>query len=72
MTTYRGYIIKPHKTFPRNYIVATEGQGGKIPNILSGIFTSTGFVQQIIDAYLDKPKIKRKYNASKTRTTSGD
>ena len=52
MIEYNGYQIKPHPTFPMQYVVATSGKGGKIPDILSGVFTSPSLVKSIIDAYL--------------------
>lgn len=52
MKIYRGYQIKPHKQYPAHYIIVTDGKGGKIPDILSGIFTSVNFCMAEIDAYL--------------------
>ena len=55
--TYRGYLIKPHPQFPVSFTVATEGRGGKIPDMLSGLFTSLGTVKNAVDQYLlTKPK----------------
>lgn len=51
--SYKGYIIKPHKQFPTSYVCVTEGQGGKIPDVLSGLFTSTGIIKHLIDQYLE-------------------
>jgi hypothetical protein len=54
---YEGYDIKPHKEVPTNYIVVTSGKGGKIPDILSGLFTTRAYAKAAIDAYLaSKPK----------------
>lgn len=49
--------MKPHKEFPTSFIVVTEGKGGKIPNVLSGLFTSFGLAKNTIDHYLDN-KVK--------------
>jgi len=54
---YKGYQIKPHKEIPTNYIVVTEGKGGKIPNALSGLFTSTGVAKTNIDSYLERKAV---------------
>ena len=53
MIEYRGYQIKPHKQLPTSYVVATTGQGGKIPDVLGGLFTSTGLIKKLIDQYLE-------------------
>lgn len=56
---YNGYQIKPHKEIPTCYIVVTDGKGGKIPDILTGLFTSVGIAKDKIDKYLDsKVKVK--------------
>lgn len=60
--TYRGYLIKPHKEFPTSVVIATEGKGGKIPDILQGLFTSLGTAKVEIDKYL----------ATKIKVTSND
>jgi len=49
---YRGYEIKPDKQYPSMLVVVTAGKGGKIPNVLSGLFTSKGLAKQLIDQYL--------------------
>jgi hypothetical protein len=53
MLIYRGYQIKPSKQFPASYVCATDGKGGKIPNVLDGLFTSAGLIKERIDLYLD-------------------
>lgn len=54
---YKGYDIKPHKEVPTCYIVVTSGKGGKIPDVLSGLFTSPAVAKYEIDRYLDtKPR----------------
>lgn len=50
--SYNGYDIKPHKEVPTNYIVVTSGKGGKIPNVLDGLFTTTVYAKEAIDKYL--------------------
>ncbi len=53
---YKGFIISSAPTSPSLYKVATEGQGGKIPNVLLGLFTSKDVVTQLIDMYLETQK----------------
>lgn len=50
---YRGYIVSPHPASPCLLTVAVEGRGGKIPNMLQGLFTSHHTVKGVIDRYLD-------------------
>ena len=57
MIIYKGYQIKPHSLYPNNYIVVTDGKGGKIPNVLDTLFTSTGLAKREVDNYLAK-KVK--------------
>lgn len=59
MTTYRGYLITPNPFSPTLYKVATEGRGGKIPDVLVGSFTSVGIVKHIIDHYLNDQEVSR-------------
>lgn len=49
---YKGYIIASAKGVGKAYTIATEGRGGKIPNIMLGLFTSRGSAMQVIDFYL--------------------
>jgi hypothetical protein len=51
---YQGYQIKPHKLYPTSWIVVTDGKGGKIPDVLSSMFTSVGIAKGEIDRYLTK------------------
>lgn len=53
---YKNYYIKPHKQYPNNYVVATVGQGGKIPNVLDTLFTSRQYAVEAIDLYLNTRK----------------
>lgn len=57
---YKGYLITPSKTSPGLYGVATEGRGGKIPNSLTGGYTTRGEAIKDIDRYLET---KEKVNA---------
>jgi hypothetical protein len=66
MQTYKGYQIKADKKHPGCLCVVTEGQGGKIPNILSGMYTTYSLAFRDIDTYLET-KIQRGRNA-KTET----
>lgn len=63
MIIYKGYQIKPHKAIPKLYIVTTDGKGGKIPDILSGMYTSTGVAKLAVDQYVDKKPKKETENA---------
>lgn len=58
ITIYKGYQIKPHKEYPSSCIIVTDGKGGKIPDVLSGLFTSKGLAALTIDKYLDT-KVKK-------------
>lgn len=49
---YNGYQIKPHRETPTSYIVVTSGKGGKIPNVLDGLFTTPAYAKETIDKYL--------------------
>lgn len=53
MNIYRGYQIKPHPQNPKSYIAVTDGKGGKIPDVLSGMFTHPNLIKRIIDSYLE-------------------
>lgn len=55
---YRGFLIKTSTMSPRLYNVATAGQGGKIPNVLNSLFTSTGIAKETIDMYLEQKELK--------------
>jgi NCAIR mutase (PurE)-related protein len=50
---HEGYQVKPHKEFPASSIIVTDGKGGKIPDMLSGMFTSPAIAMQTIDKYLE-------------------
>ena len=65
---HRGFLMTGT---PFGVTVATKGQGGRIPNVLLGLFTTYSVAQEAIDRYLDTPQGKGK-NASKANSTSGD
>lgn len=50
---YKGFILSAHPSSPTLLSVATEGRGGKIPNVLQGLFTSHNTVKAVIDLYLE-------------------
>ena len=52
MKIYKGYQIKPDKQYPNNCVIVTDGRGGKIPNVLDGLFTSVRIGMEAIDKYL--------------------
>ena len=55
---HKGYQVKPHTLTPNNYIVVTDGKGGKIPDCLTGMYTTPTLATYAIDLYLDS-KIKK-------------
>ncbi len=55
---HNGYEVKPHKEHPMSYIVVTAGKGGKIPNMLGGMFTSPTIAMNEIDKYLASKPLK--------------
>lgn len=64
---YKGYYIKGHKEYPSISVVVTAGQGGKIPDVLSGMYTSAGIAMSAIDKYLEsKPQKEANDNQRKT------
>ena len=46
---YKGYQIKPSPLSPKSCIIVTSGRGGKIPDVMNGMFTSIGIAKSIID-----------------------
>lgn len=60
---YKGYLITPASSGAKCYSIATAGRGGKIPDVMQGVFTSTGVAMQIIDIYLDGKEKKVKTDA---------
>lgn len=59
---YKGYQIKPHKEFAMNLIIVTAGKGGKVPDVLSGLYTNVNVAKQEIDKYLESKPQKGKQN----------
>jgi hypothetical protein len=57
--SYEGYYIKPHPHNPKSVVVVTQGQGGKIPACLDGLFTSVGIAKQAIDQYLPNKPVRK-------------
>ena len=53
---YKGYLIMGSAQSPSLFRVSTEGQGGKIPNVLQGLFTSRHVAMQLIDGYVGNQK----------------
>jgi hypothetical protein len=68
---YKGYDIKPHKEVPTCYIVVTSGKGGKIPDVLSGLYTTPVVAQAAIDKYLDSKPKKETKDAEAGDTSGG-
>ena len=62
---YKGYLITPTKGLGSAYEIVTAGQGGKIPNIMNGLFTSRGTAMQVIDSYLESKESAVKSNDKK-------
>lgn len=50
---YKSYEIRPHNNNPKTLIIVTPGKAGKIPNILSGLFTSYVIAKEAIDQYVE-------------------
>lgn len=50
---YKGYQIKSSPLSPKSCIIVTSGRGGKIPDVMNGMFTSIGVAKSIIDVYTD-------------------
>lgn len=63
---YLGYMVKPSKVFPSHLSIATVGQGGKIPNVLSGLFTSYKEATRAIDSYIADRPVKEKTDGKAT------
>jgi hypothetical protein len=70
VTEYKGYQIKPYREVPSCVVIVTAGQGGKIPDILSGVFTTRSTAMKEIDKYLDNKPVKEETNG-KARSKSG-
>jgi len=55
---YKNYLITPDKLTPSNYRIATAGRGGKIPDLMDGLFTSPNLAKEVIDVYLEKKEVE--------------
>ena len=49
---YKGYYISPVKEHPKSYYISTVGRGGKIPDMMTGSFTSITVAREVVDIYL--------------------
>lgn len=56
MKEYKGYYIKNDNKTPQLVSVVTVGKGGKIPNVLQGLFTSEKLAMDTIDRYVNGKK----------------
>lgn len=63
---YKGYYVQPHKEHPTCYIVVTIGKGGKIPDVLSGMYTTRSLAKFDIDNYLDTRPVKKEKTDDET------
>lgn len=50
---YKGYLITPSEVNPHSYKIATAGRGGKIPDVMGGLFTSIGWAKNVVDLYVE-------------------
>lgn len=57
MVLYKGYQVKVDKNNPNSWIVVTDGKGGKIPNSLTGHYTTPSIAMSHIDLYLDSKTV---------------
>jgi hypothetical protein len=58
ISIHKGFQIKPHPIVPTCYIVVTDGKGGKIPDVMSGLFTTRTIAQNVIDEYVQSKELK--------------
>jgi hypothetical protein len=54
MIIYNGFQIKPVTETPTLSLIVTDGKGGKIPNILSGYYTTKQYAKEAIDLYVNQ------------------
>lgn len=52
MIKYQDYVIRPNKTYPSSVEIYFPGKGGRLPDVLTGLFTSVGVAKEMIDRYL--------------------
>lgn len=55
---HKGYYIQPHKEHPSCYVVVTVGKGGRIPDCLSGMYTSRAIAKSEVEVYVANRPIK--------------
>ncbi len=53
MLIYQGYQIKPVKETPSLNLIVTDGKGGRVPDILSGYYTTKQYAKDAIDVYIN-------------------
>ena len=70
-TEYKGYLLTPDKISPTLVRISTVGKGGKIPDSLSGLYTTRTSGHLAIDYYLNS-KEKRLSKNAETVSESGD
>jgi hypothetical protein len=63
MIIHKGYQIKPSKECPTLMTVVTDGKGGKVPDVLTSLYTTAVYAKQAIDKYLDSKPVKEVNNA---------
>lgn len=68
---FQGYQIKPSKEAPSSYVIVTDGKGGKIPDVLSGLFTTRTIAMEAIEKYLATKQKKEEVNDNKAGIKSG-
>ena len=66
---HKGFYVQPHKEHPTCYVVVTTGKGGRIPDILSGMFTTRTLAKYEIDSYLNSKPTKEKTNGEAVQAT---
>lgn len=59
---YKGYQVKPNPKIPTSYIVVTDGKGGKVPDVLTSLFTTSVYAKAAIDKYVDSKPVKEVKN----------
>lgn len=65
--SYKGYLIQWDRKTPNVLRITVEGDGGKLPNILKGLYTSRALAKYDIDKYLgSNASLKEKVSARKT------
>lgn len=67
MIRYNGYIVDYVNGSANLLGVATEGRGGKIPDCLSGWYTTPALAQLAIDNYIESKVKKDAKTANESR-----